>query len=148
MLGKSNQRNGSARCASGPFQAADFGGACRFSRRAHLHSPARGRVAIYNRSHYEDVLVVRAREPIAERGLGAAFVEWLSDRPKLTMSAQPRSLLSSARLSMAGSPADRGARGATVRSPASANIAAKEIRYERANLAIVPLPPGTATAAH
>jgi hypothetical protein len=27
MLGKSNQRNGSARCASGPFLAADFGGA-------------------------------------------------------------------------------------------------------------------------
>src|SRR5439155_1464941 len=30
--------------------------------RAHLHAPARGEVVIFNRSHYEDVLVVRVHE--------------------------------------------------------------------------------------
>jgi PPK2 family polyphosphate:nucleotide phosphotransferase len=30
--------------------------------RAHLHAPSRGEVAIYNRSHYEDVLVVRVHD--------------------------------------------------------------------------------------
>jgi PPK2 family polyphosphate:nucleotide phosphotransferase len=30
--------------------------------RAHMHAPARGQVAIFNRSHYEDVLVVRVHQ--------------------------------------------------------------------------------------
>ena len=30
--------------------------------RAHLHAPGKGEVAVFNRSHYEDVLVVRVRE--------------------------------------------------------------------------------------
>ena len=33
-----------------------------FLRRAHLHAPADGDVAIFNRSHYEDVLVVRVHK--------------------------------------------------------------------------------------
>jgi len=34
--------------------------------RAHLHAPARGEVVIFNRSHYEDVLVVRVRKLVAK----------------------------------------------------------------------------------
>ena len=34
--------------------------------RAHSHAPARGRVAIFNRSHYEDVLVVRVHRLVSE----------------------------------------------------------------------------------
>ncbi|WP_407275267.1 polyphosphate kinase 2 family protein [Halothiobacillus sp. DCM-1] len=34
--------------------------------RAHLHAPARGEVVIFNRSHYEDVLVVRVHELVPE----------------------------------------------------------------------------------
>ena len=30
--------------------------------RAHVHAPARGEVVIFNRSHYEDVLVVRVHD--------------------------------------------------------------------------------------
>jgi PPK2 family polyphosphate:nucleotide phosphotransferase len=30
--------------------------------RAHLHAPGKGEVAVFNRSHYEDVLIVRVRE--------------------------------------------------------------------------------------
>jgi PPK2 family polyphosphate:nucleotide phosphotransferase len=37
--------------------------------RAHLHAPARGRVAIFNRSHYEDVLVVRVHKLVSEEVL-------------------------------------------------------------------------------
>jgi PPK2 family polyphosphate:nucleotide phosphotransferase len=36
--------------------------------RAHLHTPARGEVAIFNRSHYEDVLVVRVHK-LVERSV-------------------------------------------------------------------------------
>ncbi len=34
--------------------------------RAHVHAPARGEVVIFNRSHYEDVLVVRVHELVPE----------------------------------------------------------------------------------
>jgi polyphosphate kinase 2 (PPK2 family) len=34
--------------------------------RAHSHAPARGRVAIFNRSHYEDVLVARVHKLVSE----------------------------------------------------------------------------------
>jgi len=34
--------------------------------RVHRHSPAAGEIAIFNRSHYEDVLVVRVRELVPE----------------------------------------------------------------------------------
>lgn len=35
--------------------------------RVHLRTPARGRIAIFNRSHYEDVLVVRVNDLVPER---------------------------------------------------------------------------------
>ena len=34
--------------------------------RVHRHAPAAGRIAVFNRSHYEDVLVVRVRELVPE----------------------------------------------------------------------------------
>ena len=34
--------------------------------RVHQHTPARGQIAIFNRSHYEDVLVVRVRDIVPE----------------------------------------------------------------------------------
>jgi PPK2 family polyphosphate:nucleotide phosphotransferase len=34
--------------------------------RIHQHTPARGEIAIFNRSHYEDVLVVRVKELVPE----------------------------------------------------------------------------------
>jgi len=34
--------------------------------RVHQHTPSRGQIAIFNRSHYEDVLVVRVRELVRE----------------------------------------------------------------------------------
>ena len=37
--------------------------------RAHSHAPVRGRVAIFNRSHYEDVLVVRVHNLVSEEAL-------------------------------------------------------------------------------
>jgi PPK2 family polyphosphate:nucleotide phosphotransferase len=37
--------------------------------RAHAHAPARGHVAIFNRSHYEDVLVVRVHKLVSEQVL-------------------------------------------------------------------------------
>ncbi|MBV8208837.1 MAG: polyphosphate kinase 2 family protein [Burkholderiaceae bacterium] len=38
-----------------------------FTWRAHLHAPARGQVVIYNRSHYEDVLVTRVHKLVPRR---------------------------------------------------------------------------------
>lgn len=35
--------------------------------RVHLRTPARGRIGVFNRSHYEDVLVVRVNELVPER---------------------------------------------------------------------------------
>jgi PPK2 family polyphosphate:nucleotide phosphotransferase len=35
--------------------------------RAHLRAPAKGQVVVFNRSHYEDVLVVRVHELVPER---------------------------------------------------------------------------------
>src|SRR5277367_1945917 len=34
--------------------------------RAHIHTPAKGQVVIFNRSHYEDVLVVRVHDLVAK----------------------------------------------------------------------------------
>ncbi len=41
-------------------------GAHDFLWRAHLHTPAKGQVVIFNRSHYEDVLVVRVHKLVPE----------------------------------------------------------------------------------
>ena len=41
--------------------------------RAHLHAPARGEVVIFNRSHYEDVLVVRVHQLVEESIWRARF---------------------------------------------------------------------------
>jgi len=38
-----------------------------FTWRAHQHAPARGQVVIYNRSHYEDVLVTRVHKLVTRR---------------------------------------------------------------------------------
>jgi PPK2 family polyphosphate:nucleotide phosphotransferase len=35
-------------------------------KRVHAHTPARGEIAIFNRSHYEDVLVVRVHDLVPE----------------------------------------------------------------------------------
>ena len=35
--------------------------------RIHTHSPAKGNITVFNRSHYEDVLVVRVRELVEEQ---------------------------------------------------------------------------------
>jgi len=34
--------------------------------RVHQHAPAKGRIAIFNRSHYEDVMIVRVHDLVAE----------------------------------------------------------------------------------
>jgi len=34
--------------------------------RVHQHAPAKGRITVFNRSHYEDVLVVRVKDLVAE----------------------------------------------------------------------------------
>lgn len=53
--------------------------------RVHQHTPADGRIAIFNRSHYEDVLVVRVKGLVAEQVWSRryehirAFEEMLSD---------------------------------------------------------------------
>jgi PPK2 family polyphosphate:nucleotide phosphotransferase len=47
--------------------------------RIHPHAPARGRVAIFNRSHYEDVLVVRVAKLVPKRvwsGRYALINDW------------------------------------------------------------------------
>ena len=41
--------------------------------RVHLHAPARGEIAIFNRSHYEDVLAARVRKLVAERQIPRRF---------------------------------------------------------------------------
>ena len=43
--------------------------------RAHLHAPARGEVVIFNRSHYEDVLVVRVHQLVEESIWRARFAQ-------------------------------------------------------------------------
>jgi PPK2 family polyphosphate:nucleotide phosphotransferase len=35
--------------------------------RTHQHAPAKGRIAVFNRSHYEDVLIVRVHELVPEK---------------------------------------------------------------------------------
>ena len=45
--------------------------------RVHPHAPGRGRVAIFNRSHYEDVLVVRVHE-LAPKKVWKPRLSWLS----------------------------------------------------------------------
>ncbi len=41
--------------------------------RVHPHAPARGEIAIFNRSHYEDVLIVRVRQLVPEERWKARY---------------------------------------------------------------------------
>jgi PPK2 family polyphosphate:nucleotide phosphotransferase len=50
--------------------------------RVHPHIPAKGQIAIFNRSHYEDVLVVRVRE-LAEIGVWAKRYDLINDFERL-----------------------------------------------------------------
>lgn len=43
--------------------------------RYHLHTPVRGMVGVFNRSHYEEVLVVRVRKLVDERVWRARYAE-------------------------------------------------------------------------
>jgi len=50
--------------------------------RVHPHVPAKGTVAIFNRSHYEDVLVVRVHK-LAQKGVWSERYELINDFEKL-----------------------------------------------------------------
>jgi PPK2 family polyphosphate:nucleotide phosphotransferase len=50
--------------------------------RAHLHTPGRGEVVIYNRSHYEDVLVVRVHN-LVPRSIWSKRYELINDFEKM-----------------------------------------------------------------
>ena len=50
--------------------------------RAHQHAPGRGEVAIFNRSHYEDVLVVRVHKLVPKRVWRARY-ELINDFEKM-----------------------------------------------------------------
>ena len=41
--------------------------------RVHPHAPAKGEVAVFNRSHYEDVLVARVHKLVPKSGLAGAI---------------------------------------------------------------------------
>jgi PPK2 family polyphosphate:nucleotide phosphotransferase len=53
--------------------------------RAHLHTPQRGEVAIFNRSYYEDVLVVRVHK-IVEHSIWSKRYELINDFEKMLVS--------------------------------------------------------------
>jgi PPK2 family polyphosphate:nucleotide phosphotransferase len=50
--------------------------------RVHQHAPARGTIAIFNRSHYEDVLVARVHK-LAPKEVWSARFEFINDFEKL-----------------------------------------------------------------
>jgi PPK2 family polyphosphate:nucleotide phosphotransferase len=50
--------------------------------RAHLHAPGKGEVVIFNRSHYEDVLVVRVHK-LAEKSVWSKRYELINDFEKM-----------------------------------------------------------------
>ncbi len=50
--------------------------------RVHPHAPGRGRVAIFNRSHYEDVLIVRVHK-LAPKKVWKARYDFINDWEKL-----------------------------------------------------------------
>jgi PPK2 family polyphosphate:nucleotide phosphotransferase len=50
--------------------------------RAHLHAPSRGEVVIYNRSHYEDVLVVRVHD-LVPRSVWSKRYDLINDFEKM-----------------------------------------------------------------
>ncbi len=50
--------------------------------RAHLHAPGHGGVVIYNRSHYEDVLVVRVHK-LVPRSVWSKRYELIGDFEKM-----------------------------------------------------------------
>jgi PPK2 family polyphosphate:nucleotide phosphotransferase len=50
--------------------------------RAHSHAPARGRVAIFNRSHYEDVLVARVHRLVSDEVLQPRY-DFINDWERL-----------------------------------------------------------------
>ena len=52
--------------------------------RYHKHTPARGQVAIFNRSHYEDVLVVRVHDMVSRRSGRSATTRSTTSRRGFT----------------------------------------------------------------
>jgi PPK2 family polyphosphate:nucleotide phosphotransferase len=59
--------------------------------RAHLPAPGKGQVAIYNRSYYEDVLVVRVRK-LVSRSVWSKRYEQINDFEKILMQNDTRIL--------------------------------------------------------
>ncbi len=59
--------------------------------RAHLAAPRKGEVVIYNRSHYEDVLVVRVHDLVA-RGVWSKRYELINDFEKMLAENRTRIL--------------------------------------------------------
>lgn len=53
-----------------------------FLQRAHLHAPGKGEVVIFNRSHYEDVLVVRVHK-LVTRSVWSKRYELINDFEKM-----------------------------------------------------------------
>ena len=59
--------------------------------RAHLHAPGRGEVVIYNRSHYEDVLVVRVHD-LVPRSVWSKRYDLINDFEKMLTENRTRIL--------------------------------------------------------
>ena len=59
--------------------------------RAHLHTPGKGEVVIFNRSHYEDVLVVRVHK-LAEKSVWSKRYDLINDFEKMLSSNGTRIL--------------------------------------------------------
>ena len=59
--------------------------------RAHLHTPGKGEVVIFNRSHYEDVLVVRVHK-LAEKSVWSKRYDLINDFEKMLASNGTRIL--------------------------------------------------------
>ena len=59
--------------------------------RAHLHTPGKGEVVIFNRSHYEDVLVVRVHK-LAEKSVWSKRYDLINDFEKMLTSNGTRIL--------------------------------------------------------
>ena len=59
--------------------------------RAHLHTPGKGEVVIFNRSHYEDVLVVRVHK-LVEKSVWSKRYDLINDFEKMVSSNGTRIL--------------------------------------------------------
>jgi PPK2 family polyphosphate:nucleotide phosphotransferase len=68
--------------AVGFKQPSSFEAAHDFLWRAHQHAPAKGQVVIFNRSHYEDVLVVRVHE-LVPKSVWSGRYELINDFEKI-----------------------------------------------------------------